>query len=134
MDSCARFVLNRILNLTDITLSSFAYSNLTTVFISHHFHFSSHTHNIHDIAKEHNKNFQANRWSWRPYLFILGFFLQYILFSKTSYYFPFFLFCKYFFFFFLVFILLWSFFLSFFFFSLSSTPITVLPERVVVGF
>ena len=41
MDSCARFVLNRILNLTDITLSSFAYSNLTTVFISHHFSFSS---------------------------------------------------------------------------------------------
>ena len=40
------FRLNRILNLTDIMLSTFAYSNLTTVFISHHFRFSSH-----DIAE-----------------------------------------------------------------------------------
>ena len=46
MDSCARFHLNCILNLTDIMLSTFAYSNLTTVRISHHFPFSSH-----DIAE-----------------------------------------------------------------------------------
>ena len=36
------FRLNRIVNLTDIMLSTFAYSNLTTVFISHHLRFPSH--------------------------------------------------------------------------------------------
>ena len=62
------FRLNRILNLTDIMLSTFAYPNLTTVFISHHFCFPSHM--------TLQNTFEANRWSWRPYLFILGSFFS----------------------------------------------------------